>query len=266
MLLSGLLAAVRKKILVGSDPAIHHHLQEDPDDEEEACSTLSRRHSARHLSTMTAEGQEERSRSEDDLCCSPSTSAKSTCGPAKTTCGSARALSTFVVGSTKDNDSGIGCCPRSRIQTDCSLSVYRPAMQNKKGSLNSTSRNDSKTSHVPGTGHDRIQSMLERFRRDPEEPNLDERCCICCVRRASVRAYPCGHQVFCRLCGVSLIQSLVDAKEQVMRCVICRQEVAVLRHQKGSSHSIAANKGERKTSSTQQPASLPTRFIWPWQH
>ncbi|KAI1721200.1 zinc finger, c3HC4 type (RING finger) domain-containing protein [Ditylenchus destructor] len=101
------------------------------------------------------------------------------------------------------------------------------------------------------------QKLLERFRRDPEEPNAEDRCCICYVRRASVRAYPCGHQVFCRMCGVSLIQSLFESKQGMMRCVLCRSEIAVLRHQKTGK--LTSLKDLNPSKMTEQPARL-----WPW--
>ncbi|KAI1729372.1 zinc finger, c3HC4 type (RING finger) domain-containing protein [Ditylenchus destructor] len=111
--------------------------------------------------------------------------------------------------------------------------------------------------NMPPTRTVRIQKLLERFRRDPEEPNAEDRCCICYVRRASVRAYPCGHQVFCRMCGVSIIQSLFESKEEMMRCVLCRNQIAVLRHQKtGKMTSI---KDLNPSKMTEQPARL-----WPW--
>lgn len=49
---------------------------------------------------------------------------------------------------------------------------------------------------------------MELFNHEPDEPVRPEEqgCVICCERRASVRAYPCGHQVFCRKCGVTMIQ------------------------------------------------------------
>ena len=45
----------------------------------------------------------------------------------------------------------------------------------------------------------------------PDESS--ERCCICLAQRATVRTYPCGHQVFCRLCAITLIQ--VDIEEKL---------------------------------------------------
>ncbi|KAH7731451.1 hypothetical protein AAVH_00349 [Aphelenchoides avenae] len=82
---------------------------------------------------------------------------------------------------------------------------------------------------------DRIKQLLELFNHEPDEPVRPEEqgCVICCERRASVRAYPCGHQVFCRKCGVTMIQHLFQAGKDRMHCIVCRAEIAVLRHRPG---------------------------------
>jgi hypothetical protein len=68
------------------------------------------------------------------------------------------------------------------------------------------------------------EKMKERFRLDSSESdcgisdgeNEAECCCICLYRRASVRTYPCGHQVFCRLCATSLIQVCANKNNNIL--------------------------------------------------
>ncbi|KAL7078219.1 hypothetical protein ACQ4LE_002079 [Meloidogyne hapla] len=91
------------------------------------------------------------------------------------------------------------------------------------------------------TTMERIEKLKERFQQESTEDEMDsntpeesDRCCICLTQRASVRTYPCGHQVFCRLCAITLIQTLYKSGSEEMRCIICRVNIAALRHQKES--------------------------------
>uniref|UniRef100_A0A914D7I6 RING-type domain-containing protein n=1 Tax=Acrobeloides nanus TaxID=290746 RepID=A0A914D7I6_9BILA len=103
---------------------------------------------------------------------------------------------------------------------------------------------------------ERIKRMLDKLERDSEDvpSDPDERCHICLTARASVRAYPCGHQVFCRKCGVRLVQVLMETQSEKMNCLLCRREIAVLRYQKPT-----------------QPVKVPSERVfctharsWPW--
>uniref|UniRef100_A0A914LET0 RING-type domain-containing protein n=1 Tax=Meloidogyne incognita TaxID=6306 RepID=A0A914LET0_MELIC len=89
------------------------------------------------------------------------------------------------------------------------------------------------------TTMERIEKLKERFQQESTEDEMDsnipdeasERCCICLTQRATVRTYPCGHQVFCRLCAITLIQTLYKSGSEEMRCIICRVNIIALRHQ-----------------------------------
>ncbi|KAF7636875.1 RING-type domain-containing protein [Meloidogyne graminicola] len=90
------------------------------------------------------------------------------------------------------------------------------------------------------TTMERIEKLKQRFQQESTEDEMDnntqdefsERCCICLSQRASVQTYPCTHQVFCRLCALTLIQTLYKSGSEEMRCVICRANIVALRHQK----------------------------------
>lgn len=110
-------------------------------------------------------------------------------------------------------------------------------------------------SHLPTL--ERIEKLKERFRKDNSEfegsnsleVSSKERCCICLYRPASVKTYPCGHQVFCRVCAITLIQSLFECGKEDMQCICCRADITALRHQKNANKSKLS-----KTASNEGPS------------
>lgn len=53
---------------------------------------------------------------------------------------------------------------------------------------------------------------------EEQEPSCsdDDACCVCLSRVATVRAYPCGHKISCRLCATLMLKvigrSLLDVR------------------------------------------------------
>ncbi|VDP35269.1 unnamed protein product [Heligmosomoides polygyrus] len=67
---------------------------------------------------------------------------------------------------------------------------------------------------------------------EEQEPSCsdDDACCVCLSRVATVRAYPCGHKISCRLCATLMLKASAKAQEKQFRCIMCRSNVYRLRY------------------------------------
>ncbi|VDI12031.1 Hypothetical predicted protein [Mytilus galloprovincialis] len=57
----------------------------------------------------------------------------------------------------------------------------------------------------------------------------DDECVICLSAKATMRTFPCGHKVVCRMCFIKTIQSAVSQRCLPLRCVVCRERILKLR-------------------------------------
>lgn len=80
----------------------------------------------------------------------------------------------------------------------------------------------------------KIEKILANL--DENEADVDfsreEECVVCLSAKATMKTYPCGHCVVCRLCFVKTIQSAVTDRRLPLKCVVCRTKILKLKQQR----------------------------------